>query len=148
VIVILVLTFSLLEEEGLSEIKCSPLAVRKLISIDRSGVVLKRDIKGIESGWTQPPQAGGRHESCLVQTKPKYKDTIKEQIYTCLRVSSQRRNECSGEVSIAQALVQAHMQITSKANRLDICEWTFRIRLSCRIISISITKRNAAINSP
>lgn len=137
-IVILVLTFSLLEGEGLSEIKCSPLAVRKLISIDRSGVVLERDIKGIESGWTQPPQAGGRHESCLVQTKPKYKDTIKEQIYTCLRVSSQMRNECSGEVSIAQVLVQAHMQITSKANRLDICGWTIQDKPVCDSLNAGV----------
>jgi hypothetical protein len=45
-IVILVLTFLLLEGEGLSENKYSPLAVKKLISIERSGVVLERDIKG------------------------------------------------------------------------------------------------------
>ena len=51
-IVILVLTFLLLEREGLSESKRSPLAVRKLFSIERSGVVLERDIKGVESGWT------------------------------------------------------------------------------------------------
>jgi hypothetical protein len=66
VIVILVLTFLLLEREGLSESKRSPLAVRKLFSIERSGVVLERDIKGVESGWTQPQQGGGRRESCLV----------------------------------------------------------------------------------
>jgi len=47
VIVILVLTFLLLEGEDLSESKCS---VRKLISIERSGLVLERSIKGIESG--------------------------------------------------------------------------------------------------
>jgi hypothetical protein len=94
VIVILVLTFLLLEGEGLSESKCS---VRKLTSIERS---VRKRYEG-DREWLDSASAGrppGRHESCRVQTKPKYKDTIKEQIHTCLRASSQRRNKCSGEV--------------------------------------------------
>ena len=59
VIVILVLTFLLLEREGLSESKRSPLAVRKLFSIERSESGVRKRYKGGRE-WLDSASTGRR----------------------------------------------------------------------------------------